>query len=187
MVLYLLPVGTVPEPDLGEIRRFVTAELGFDTRRAEPIPIPEGAYDGARGQHDATAILRAALEACPRGAGRLLAVTNKDIFIPMLTFIYGQAQLDGTAALLSLARLRQEFHGFPPRHDLFVARMIKETLHELGHTFGLTHCVDPGCAMALSIHIADIDRKRGELCRSCALRLSERRSTIARETGANEE
>jgi archaemetzincin len=105
----------------------------------------------------------------------------------MLTFVYGQAQVDGTVALLSLARLRQEYYGLPPRPDLFSARVRKEALHELGHTFGLHHCTDSRCAMALSIRIADIDAKRDKLCNGCAVRLTDRLADLRRAPGATED
>lgn len=162
-------------------------ELPFETGRLAPMPLPEGAHDKGRDQYDGTVMLRAALDRCPADATRLLMITEKDLFIPMLTFIVGQAQLDGTAAIVSLARLRQEFHGLPSNRDLLVERWQKEILHELGHTFGLTHCSDKGCTMSLSITTEHIDRKNAELCRNCHLRVLDKLDTLHREAGAAEE
>lgn len=185
MVLYLLPLEEVDEADLVELERYITESLGFETRRMNSMDIPRESYDAGRDQYDATHILRSALLLCPADATRLLVITERDIFIPMLTFIFGQAQVDGTAAILSLTRLRQKFYGLPPRRDLFIHRLLKETLHELGHTFGLTHCTNPRCAMSLSINVAHIDRKRGELCRSCSVRLGDKLDALRRQYGEN--
>lgn len=187
MLLCVLPVEEVAEVDLCEIERFAGEHLPFAVRRQPPMAVPPGAHDPARNQHDGTALLRAALDHCPADATRLLVVTGHDIFIPMLTFIFGQAQLDGTAALLSLARLRPEFHGLPPRPGLFADRFRKETLHELGHTFGLIHCGDRRCAMSLSINIAQIDQKRAEFCRACTVRLEEKLEILRRQNDAGKE
>jgi archaemetzincin len=160
----------------------VAAYFACETKRLEPLETPPDAYDPKRDQYEATALLRAALPHCPPGTSRLLVVTEHDVFIPMLTFIFGQAQVNGLAALLSLARLRQEYYGLQARRDLFLERVLKEVLHELGHTFGLVHCQDRQCAMSLSINVTNIDVKRGELCAACAPRLVERRNALG--TGA---
>ncbi len=101
----------------------------------------------------------------------MLGVTEQDLFIPMLTFLYGQAQLGGRAAIVSLARLRQEFYGLATDDPLLRLRASKEALHEVGHTFGLVHCRDERCVMAASTGIERVDSKRGEFCRPCAILL----------------
>lgn len=187
MLLSLLPFADVKEPELQEMERFIAAETPFRARREPPLPLPESAHDAKRGQYDGTLLLRTALANHRPDAVRLLAVTEQDLFIPMLTFIFGQAQLDGTAAIVSLARLRPEFHGLPHRRDIFVDRYRKEILHELGHTCGLTHCADSTCAMSLSIKIANIDAKRAGMCPDCRLRLDTKLAALSRESGAEKE
>ncbi len=187
MQLCVLPVQNVAEADLCEIENFIAMHLPFRVSRLPAMPVPPGAYSEKRAQHDGTVMLAAGLDHLTAEMTRLLVVTDFDIFIPMLTFIFGQAQLDGSAAILSLARLRPEFHGLPPQPAVFVQRLRKETLHELGHTFGLIHCPDPGCAMSLSINIAQIDRKQAAMCRDCTARLEDKLETLRRQQGAGEE
>jgi archaemetzincin len=117
--------------------------------------------------------LRDLLKQCPADAVRVLAITEKDLFIPMLSFVFGQAQLQGQMAIVSLARLRQEFYELPANRALFLARALKETVHELGHTFGLTHCLDRKCPMSLSTSIQQVDGKTDEFCESCKILLRE--------------
>ena len=187
MLLSLLPFAGVAEVELQVIEQFVRQTLPFAVRREAQVPVPHAAFDPARNQFDATEMMHAALDRCPADATRLLAVTERDIFIPMLTFIFGQAQLDGTAAMVSLARLRCEFYGLPPRQETFLDRCRKETLHELGHTFGLVHCLDRSCAMSLSINIAQIDQKRAALCHDCKILLSEKLEAAGPDSGPAEE
>lgn len=186
MLIGLLPTEGVAAADLDAMEMFLGAYFDCEIRRLPPFAVPAPAYDPRRDQYDATTVLQAALPLCPPGAERLLVVTEFDIFIPMLTFIFGQAQVDGKAALLSLARLRQEFYGLHARRDLFVERILKELLHELGHTFGLVHCRDRLCVMALSINVTNIDVKRGELCADCARKLAERLRALRDEEAAGD-
>jgi archaemetzincin len=112
--------------------------------------------------------MHAVLAQAPAEAPRVLALTDADLFIPALTFVFGRAQLGGRLALVSLARLRAEFHGAPPDPALLAARARKETLHELGHLLGLAHCDRSACAMAFSVNVAGIDAKPERLCPRCA-------------------
>jgi archaemetzincin len=103
----------------------------------------------------------------PGDAGKLLAVTERDLFVPVLTFVFGQAQLGGRAAVVSLARLRQEFYGLEPNRECFLERAAKEALHETGHLFGLVHCADRSCAMSLATNVRQIDTKQAAFCAPC--------------------
>lgn len=172
--LSVLPCIQVDAGDLETMEEFLASSLPLRIERCAPVALPESSYLPKREQYDGSALLRYALEQGPPAADRVLLVTELDLCIPMLTFIFGQAQLDGRAAIVSLARLRPEFDGLPPDPALTRERLCKEALHELGHTFGLTHCTDPECAMSLSINIANIDRKSADLCRDCAILLIER-------------
>ena len=143
-------------------------QWGVETRRLAALGDPEYAWDAARRQYGSVPILLRLAAGHPQESGKLLALTNRDLFIPMLSFIYGQAQLGGRIALVSLARLRQEFYGLPPNAGLLAARAEKECLHEAGHAFGLVHCSDKSCAMSLSTNIRQIDLKNAALCSACA-------------------
>jgi archaemetzincin len=124
------------------------------------------ALDPRRNQYYATAILQRLDEISTPGA-RLLAVTSHDLYVPVLTYVFGEAQLDGACAVVSTARLRDEFYGLPPRPDLLKERLLKEASHELGHTFGLRHCVDWSCVMASSHAVEILDVKTPDFCATC--------------------
>ncbi len=140
---------------------------------AQPIDLPpiDFAFDPARGQYASTTVLEMLAAICPDDALKLLAVTNRDLFIPALTFVFGQAQLGGRVAVVSLARLKQEFYGLPPDREALRERAVKEALHEAGHLFGLLHCADRGCAMSLSTGVRHIDGKHAKFCGPCVGRL----------------
>ncbi len=134
------------------------------------LPSVEFAFDRRRNQYSSIAVLAMLAEVCPADAGKLLAVTGRDLFIPVLTFVYGQAQLDGRLGVVSLARLRQEFYGLPHDREILIHRARKEALHEAGHLFGLVHCMERSCSMSLSTGVWQIDSKNDAYCAPCAAR-----------------
>jgi archaemetzincin len=94
-----------------------------------------------------------------------------DLYIPILTFVFGEAQVGGPCAVVSLHRLRQEFYGLPEDREILRYRLVKEAVHEIGHTLDLTHCDDYRCAMAPSHAVEWIDLKDSALCASCQSRV----------------
>ena len=168
-----LYVGATPEVErqaYGAVRDRVESEFGVAVREME-LGAVEFAYDPERRQYGSIAVLEMLTRICPPDAVKLLAVTERDLYIPVLTFVFGQAQLSGRVAVISLARLRQEFYGLAPNREIFLERASKEALHETGHTFGLVHCGDRNCAMSLSTNVRQIDSKRCEYCAPCGARL----------------
>jgi len=158
---------------LAVVRERVSADFGAPVREMA-LPAIDFAFDRARRQYGSIPVLEMLTRICPDDAWKLLAVTGHDLFIPVLTFVYGHAQLGGRVAAVSLARLKQEFYGLPPNREIFLERTAKEALHETGHTFGLVHCADRSCAMALGTNIRQIDSKRAAFCASCATMLRRR-------------
>jgi len=141
--------------------------LQATVRTMPSIPVPPESFEARRNQYSSTRILKEMLGEVPWDALKLLGVTDKDLCIPILTYVFGEAQLGGTAALVSLARLRQEHYGVAPDRPLLLERLRKEALHELGHTFGLIHCPSRDCVMYLSNTVVDVDTKGREFCRHC--------------------
>lgn len=130
------------------------------------------AFDPLRRQTYSTALLAQLAQApLPEGVA-LLAVTEADLFVPVLTFVFGEAQMPGRAALVSLARLRDEFYGLPADAGRLDERLLKEGLHELGHTQGLRHCDDWRCVMVSSHAVEKLDLKDADFCAACKRRLA---------------
>ncbi len=133
------------------------------------------AHDAMRNQYMSTSILARLAElrasdlfANENSAARLLGVTALDLFVPVLTFVFGEAQLDGRCGVVSTRRLREEHYGLPPNPDLLAARLAKEAAHELGHTYGLRHCDDWRCVMASTHSVERLDLKSVDFCAGCA-------------------
>jgi archaemetzincin len=179
-------MGTV-EPDiLTTVEMAAWQAFGFETVSSAALPEPDHAFDTTRNQWNSVLVLRELVRGAARDTFRVLAVTEMDMFIPMLSFVFGQAQVSGIAAVVSLARLRQEFYGLPANRTLLLSRATKEAIHELGHTFGLIHCPDPSCPMSLSNTIRQVDAKSSELCGDCSLILEENIKRMRTTHGAEE-
>lgn len=125
------------------------------------------AYDVSRKQVNSTALLAQILEAGADPLLKRLAIVDADLFIPVLTFVFGEAQLSGTAAVVSTHRLSNQFYGLPRNDVLMRERLGKEIVHELGHTFGLFHCRKYDCVMRSSTYVEEIDLKGSHPCEPC--------------------
>ncbi|MGA9406115.1 MAG: archaemetzincin family Zn-dependent metalloprotease [Bacteroidota bacterium] len=180
--IYLAPIGAVNGEILTALETPLWHAFGFEVRRMATLEEPSYAFDAQRNQYSSTMILRDLVRRCPEDAIRVLGVTENDLYIPMLSFIYGQAQLRGTVSIISLARLRQEFYTLPANGALLLGRVAKEALHEIGHTFGLIHCLDKGCPMSLATNIHQLDLKGINFCASCSILIRENITMISNQT-----
>ena len=124
-------------------------------------------FDPARKQYDANKLLKEIETKFASGSGKTLGMFNVDLFIPILTFIFGQAFLNGSCGIVSAYRLQNERYGLKPDENVLTDRLRKEIIHELGHTFGLYHCINPTCVMRSSTYVEDIDQKSWKFCGKC--------------------
>ncbi len=98
---------------------------------------------------------------------RVVGISDVDLYVPRLNFVFGEADMVSGTAIVSLCRLRQEYYGLAPDEALFLKRATKEIIHELGHTFGLGHCPNNKCVMHFSNSLADTDLKEELFCNKC--------------------
>lgn len=97
----------------------------------------------------------------------LLGVADVDLYVPSLNFVFGEADPARGVAVISLARLRPTFYRLQEDDRLFLERVGKEAVHELGHIFHLKHCTQRICVMFFSNSLADTDLKENEFCHRC--------------------
>jgi archaemetzincin len=128
-------------------------------------------YDPARRQYDANKLLKVIDLISTTESIKTIGLFRVDLFIPILTYIFGQAYLNGRTGIASLYRLKNELYGIEPSDELLLLRFKKVIIHELGHTFGLKHCHTTSCVMLSSTYMEDIDQKDIGLCAKCRAEL----------------
>ena len=129
-------------------------------------------YNPGRRQYDANELLRMISERAPQDAVKVIGMVRVDLYIPILTYIFGQAALNGHTGVASLYRLRNEHYGLEPDYELLIDRFSKVIIHELGHTYGLIHCSNPVCVMRSSTYVEDLDQKEKHFCFRCRAELN---------------
>ena len=163
----ICPIGVVEEDILGRITKCIEKHHDLVCKISPGMEKPNYAYDERRGQYNSKLILKHLIKCCPQDTLRFIGVTHVDLYVPILKFVFGLAQMEGQCAVISIHRLRPQFYNLPPDPDLLVARVEKTVLHELGHSLGLTHCRDRRCVMYSSTRIEDTDFKRSDYCPTC--------------------
>jgi archaemetzincin len=165
--LQLLPVGEVDPNLLDWLRQALYERFRVPTEILRPALDPAFALHAERQQFHSSEILAAMQSYINRDTWKLLGITGRDLYIPILTFVFGEAQLGGASAIVSYHRLTQEFYGLPHDLDLLANRLLIESVHELGHTLHLTHCEEFRCAMASSHAVEWVDIKDSGFCEDC--------------------
>ncbi len=163
----VLGIGEVPEMVLKVIAAHVTGYFRLPTEVLSPIKPPTEAHDPVRGQYDAGKILARLESMSFRDHGKIIAIMNADLFIPIFTHVFGEAKQGGTVALVSIHRLGS-LPGFGPPSHVVLERAAKVALHELGHLFNQLHCEDKRCLMHFSGSLEDLDQTPFDLCRYCS-------------------
>jgi archaemetzincin len=166
-VLQLLPIGEFDSHLLESVGASLGRSMGIPWEARLRGVDPAFAFHPERLQYHSSELLGAMQSHLDQHTWRLLGVTDADLYIPILTFVFGEAQIGGPCAVVSTHRLRQEFYGLPRDPELLRQRLLKEAVHEIGHTLYLTHCDDYRCAMAPSHAVEWIDIKGAEFCNLC--------------------
>jgi archaemetzincin len=172
-VLLLSPLTLLPFPPealAGPLQRAFGTPL-----RVEPILVDvQATWDAGRNQYHSTSLLRQLRDERPARALRLVGLVDVDLYVPILTYVFGEAQLDGPVAVVSSFRLREPWVEGGAEPAVFWRRLVKTVMHELGHTFGLRHCTDPSCVMASAASLEMLDEKGDDFCLRCKAQVRER-------------
>jgi archaemetzincin len=127
----------------------------------------ENTYSIQRRQFYSTKIIETVKNSNLVPVGFVLIITDMDLFVPVLTHIYGEAELEGRFSIVSVCRLHEEFYTSESNYTLLLERSYKEIIHELGHNIGLKHCKDWRCVMHSSSGIEEVDIKGSIFCDQC--------------------
>ncbi len=170
--IYIVPIAAPATHWLGPLEQALKACFTLPVRRLSCDIDLDSAYDQGRRQYNSSQILLQLIRTAPPDTAKILGVAAVDLFIPILTYVFGEAQLGGIGALVSTHRLNSRLYGLPENEQLLRERLIKESIHELGHTYGLLHCATPGCSLNASTYVEDIDQKSDQVCPACRARIT---------------
>lgn len=120
-----------------------------------------------RSMYRSTELLNYFSENLPDETGKILFIADSDLYSPVFSKFYGEAQLNGKTGILSLFHLKEDSGSRMKNKQILLSRAEKEAIHEIGHLFGLIHCRDVNCVMHLSSTIYDIDIKSSSFCNHC--------------------
>lgn len=167
-LIYVVPLSDGELEFLGFMAESIKEQFGLDVELMPNQGPPTFAFDAARNQYNSNLILKFLLEMMPPDALKIVGVTGFDLFNPIFSYLFGEAQFGGKAAVVSTYRLRGNPDEDPqPGCPSLVSRLEKELMHELGHTFRLRHCMDPDCVMHYSTGVQCADRKFPFFCSAC--------------------
>ena len=170
--IFISPIGDLDLSLIGKVSKMISQTFPYLTESISLLQDIGFALDPVRNQYYSTMILEKLAILAPRQTIKLLAICEVDLFIPILTHVYGEAQLGGKACIISTHRLNDDL---PPisAKKVYYQRVIKEAIHELGHTFKLRHCPDKSCSMHYCRTIKDVDNKSAQFCRYCKILLED--------------
>lgn len=183
-IIYIQKIGEIDQVVLTKLKKKLKTSFKqiIDKVKvsSDTIFLEDSDYHKARRQYNASSIIKKLIQHVNnKEYFRTLGVMDKDIYTRQLNFVFGIAivpkphfmKSEGVA-LISVTRLREKFYRREDNEILFDLRVLKEAIHELGHTFGLKHC-DNHCVMQFSNHLADTDKKPSDFCESCLKKLEQ--------------
>jgi archaemetzincin len=166
--IILLPFGDVESSVLDALEKDLEMKFNAKVERHRGMPVPPDAFNPARSQYSSSVILKKLRRSVPlEQQDKVLGITNVDLYTEGLNFVFGQAEMRGQLAVISLVRLHQSFYSLPENQAILMERTKKEAVHELGHVIGLAHCPDPECVMHFSNSLLDTDKKSASFCSRC--------------------
>ena len=169
--ILIISYANFEEDFLERIAREITKEFQIPVKIEASHMDLSGFYDPMRRQYDGNGILKIIDSISTSQYVKKVGLFRVDLFIPILTYIFGQAALNGNTGIASLYRLRNEQYGMKKDEDLLLERFGKVIIHEVGHMFGLIHCHIPTCVMRSTTYVEDIDQKNHKLCIKCRAEL----------------
>jgi archaemetzincin len=160
MRILIQPIGDLEEDLIFSLERGLADRFNAQISILAPTTLDMSCFNPMRYQFNSTCLLRKL-----KPVWITLGVTDRDIYADRMNFVFGEAELNGNRAIVSIYRLRSM------DSRVTEERLIKEAVHEIGHVLGLKHCRNRGCVMSFSNSLAEVDIKGSYFCASCASKI----------------
>lgn len=164
----VVPIGNVPDIVPKVVAAHISGHLQVPVKILSPLNHPQSAYDKKRCQYDAAVILESIERMRFDEYQKVIGVLQLDLFVPVFTHVFGEAQQGGKFALVSLFRLKGATGVDLNLNSIILERVAKVALHEIGHLFDLFHCEDKHCLMHFTGILEELDRTPLYFCRYCS-------------------
>ncbi|MFH1136774.1 MAG: matrixin family metalloprotease [Pseudomonadota bacterium] len=165
--LELIPLGRIDQVAVSVVAANVQTLTGLLVDVAPAWSEPEHALLHPRMQYNALPILKDLAEDAGLQGRLRLGIINGDLCLPILSYVFGEAQLGGRAAVISLHRLHRGADGRAISSSAMYERLAKVAVHETAHILGLKHCRAPRCIMAFSLGLKQLDDLYLGFCPDC--------------------
>lgn len=176
--LVLIRLGGMESPQHAAVVEPVREFIGLFFQRepvlGQPRELPREAFHadkGRFGQFDAERLLEDLVGTCPDDAAACIAITDRDLFVDRLQYVFGLGHFHKRVGVFSTYRLWEDRHNpltdrdEPVRAPEPLRRALKVAVHELAHEFSLAHCVHyRHCILGGTNSLAESDAGSLMLC-----------------------
>jgi len=171
----IVPINTIDSTILARLGLCLEERFLFTCAVQRAYRLAPTTLNSVRKQLFLNTLVTKVVSAVPEADGLCLAVTEFDLYKTSHQFIFGDAIEEHRVAAVSLHRLRADFYGEEADENLLFQRLLKESVHDIGHAVGLKHCFNARCAMYFSNSIYDTDNKMSHFCEFCERRIKANR------------
>ncbi|WP_163409701.1 archaemetzincin [Flavobacterium ajazii] len=176
-IIYLQPIGkfdSLQTRQIELVRQYLQLFFQLETKVLDNVSndiIPQKARRiGGMGQEQFLAgyILNDVLkEEEPDKGVALMAITEMDLYPkPEWNYVFGLASYRDRIAVSSIHRMQKDAD-----FNLSLERLLKICSHEIGHMFGLHHCIEANCVMNGTNSMTETDSHFIRLCSLCQRKL----------------
>ena len=169
--IVLMPVGQMDDEILQLVSGPIEQVFARPIQIGTPLPVPKYAFNPTREQYHSAAILKRVEQSRSDDWSAAVGVTDLDLFVPEVPFVFGEADRSTRSAIISLHRMRSTLGSAPSRQDVLRRRFVSELIHQMGLIKGLAHCPNNRCVMFQSTSVQDTDKRGIQFCANCRKRL----------------
>jgi len=172
--IIVIPLGDLDFYQINKLAAALSVAFSAGVDILQGADVPDEAENEQRGQYYSTVILTK-LELMRQGENeKLLAITEEDLYIPTMPYVFGEADPVSGCAVVSFYRMRQEFYGDAEEDQQVFSRALKEAINQVGQLYNLVKCTNPRCVMYHSKSMVDTDTKADKFCDNCRRQLVRR-------------